>query len=177
MRFWVCILVLLFVHNQFSRADKTIHSDSLYTEKYIRDIYISDSKRALQLLDEAENRKTISLRVINELRSLSYSNMYMNKLAFMYAKKAYLLDSIYQKDPEHMLKMTVYLAEFSAMMSKYNESMHYALEGIRQAQELGNREARARLFFCMGENNWRLSFKDKAYDYFDRTIELLRGSK
>lgn len=177
MRFWVCILVLLFVHNQYSRADKTIHSDSLYTEKYIRDIYISDSKRALQLLDEAENRKTISLRVINELRSLSYSNMYMNKLAFMYAKKAYLLDSIYQKDPEHMLKMTVYLAEFSAMMSKYNESMHYALEGIRQAQELGNREARARLFFCMGENNWRLSFKDKAYDYFDRTIELLRGSK
>lgn len=177
MRFWVCILVLLFVHNQFSRADKTIHSDSLYTEKYIRDIYISDSKRALQLLDEAENRKTISLRVINELRSLSYSNMYMNKLAFMYAKKAYLLDSIYQKDPEHMLKMTVYLAEFSAMMSKYNESMHYALEGIRQAQELGNREARARLFFCMGENNWRLSFKDKAYDYFDRTIELLSGSK
>ena len=177
MRFWVCILVLLFVHNQFSRADKTIHSDSLYTEKYIRDIYISDSKRALQLLDEAENRKTISLRVINELRSLSYSNMYMNKLAFMYAKKAYLLDSIYQKDPEHMLKMTVYLAEFSAMMSKYNESMHYALEGIRQAQELGNREARARLFFCMGENNWRLSFKDKAYDYFDRTIELLCGSK
>lgn len=177
MRFWVCILVLLFVHNQFSRADKTIHSDSLYTEKYIRDIYISDSKRALQLLDEAENRETISLRVINELRSLSYSNMYMNKLAFMYAKKAYLLDSIYQKDLEHMLKMTVYLAEFSAMMSKYNESMHYALEGIRQAQELGNREARARLFFCMGENNWRLSFKDKAYDYFDRTIELLRGSK
>ncbi len=177
MRFLVCILVLLFVHNQYSRADKTIHSDSLYTEKYIRDIYISDSKRALQLLDEAENRKTISLRVINELRSLSYSNMYMNKLAFMYAKKAYLLDSIYQKDPEHMLKMTVYLAEFSAMMSKYNESMHYALEGIRQAQELGNREARARLFFCMGENNWRLSFKDKAYDYFDRTIELLRGSK
>ena len=113
MRFLVCILVLLFVHNQYSRADKTIHSDSLYTEKYIRDIYISDSKRALQLLDEAENRKTISLRVINELRSLSYSNMYMNKLAFMYAKKAYLLDSIYQKDPEHMLKMTVYLAEFS----------------------------------------------------------------
>lgn len=177
MRFLVCILVLLFVHNQYSRADKTIHSDSLYTEKYIRDIYISDSKRALQLLDEAENKETISLRVINELRSLSYSNMYMNKLAFMYAKKAYLLDSIYEKDPEHMLKMTVYLAEFSSMMSKYNESMHYALEGIKQAQGLDNREAKARLFFCMGENNWRLSFKDKAYGYFNRTIELLRGSK
>ena len=165
MRFFVCILVLLFVHNQFSRADKTLTDDSLYTEKYIRDIYIPEPRRALQLLDEAENRKTIPLRVVNELRSLSYSNMYMNKLAFMYARKAYLLDSIYQKDPKHMLKMTVHLAEFSAMMSKYNESMRYALDGIRQAQELGNREAKARLFFCMGENNWRLSFKDKAYDY------------
>ena len=55
----------------------------------------------------------------------------MNKLAFMYARKAYLLDSLYQKDPTHMLKMTVHLAEFSAMMSKYNESMRYALDGIR----------------------------------------------
>ena len=54
MRFFVCILVLLFVHNQFSRADKTLTDDSLYTEKYIRDIYIPEPRRALQLLDEAE---------------------------------------------------------------------------------------------------------------------------
>ena len=59
MRFFVCILVLLFVHNQFSRADKTLTDDSLYTEKYIRDIYIPEPRRALQLLDEAENRKTM----------------------------------------------------------------------------------------------------------------------
>ena len=173
----VCICIFLFVHNQILRADETVSDDSLYTAGYINSIYIAQPKRALQLLDEAENRKAIPLRIINELRSLSYSNMYMNKLAFMYARKAYLLDSISQKDPKHLLKMTVHLAEFSAMMSKYNESMRYALDGIRQAQELGNREAKARLFFCMGENNWRLSFKDKAYDYFNRTIELLRGSK
>lgn len=182
MRFLVFILVFLFVHNQFSRADKTLyadslHTDSLHTEKYIRNIHISQPERALQLLDEAEARKTISSRVVNELRSLAYGNMHMNKLAFMYARKAYLLDSIYQKDPEHMLKMTVYLAELSAMMNKYNESIHYALEGIKQLQELDDREAKVRLLFCMGENNWRLSFKDKAYDYFDRAIELLRGSK
>ena len=96
MRFWVCIFVLLFVLNQFSRADKIINNDSLYTEKYIRDIYISNPKRALQLLDEAETRKAFPLRLINELRSLSYRNMYMNKLAFMYARKSYLLDSISQ---------------------------------------------------------------------------------
>ena len=172
----VCICIFLFVHNQILRADETVSDDSLYTAGYINSIYIAQPERALQLLDEAENRKTIPLRIINELRSLSYSNMYMNKLAFMYARKAYLLDSISQKDPKHLLKMTVHLAEFSAMMSKYNESMRYAYSGIKLAQELEDREAKARLFFCIGENNWRLSFKDKAYDYFDRTIKLLRGS-
>ena len=177
MRFWVCIFVLLFVHNQFSRADKIINNDSLYTEKYIRDIYISNPKRALQLLDEAETRKAFPLRLINELRSLSYRNMYMNKLAFMYARKSYLLDSISQREPKHMLKMTVYLAELSSIMSKYNESTHYALSGIMQAQKLKDREAEARLLFCIGENNWRLSLKDEAYNYFGRTIELLRWSK
>ena len=45
-------------------------------------------------------------------------------------EKSYLLDSISQKDPKHLLKMTVHLAEFSAMMSKYNESMRYAYSGI-----------------------------------------------
>jgi len=94
MRFFVCILVLLFVHNQFSRADKTLTDDSLYTEKYIRDIYIPEPRRALQLLDEAEDRKTIPLRVVNELRSLSYSNMYMNKLAFMQEKLICLIPYI-----------------------------------------------------------------------------------
>ena len=116
----------------------------------IRDIYIPEPRRALQLLDEAEDRKTIPLRVVNELRSLSYSNMYMNKLAFMYARKAYLLDSLYQKDPKHMLKMTVHLAEFSAMMSKYNESMRYALDGIRQAQEFREQGSQSQVIFLYG---------------------------
>lgn len=101
MRFFVCILVLLFVHNQFSRADKTLTDDSLYTEKYIRNIYIPEPRRALQLLDEVENRKTIPLRVVNELRSLSYSNMYMNKLAFMYARKLICLFSISKRSETH----------------------------------------------------------------------------
>ena len=99
----VCICIFLFVHNQILRADETVSDDSLYTAEYINSIYIAQPKRALQLLDEAENRKAIPLRIINELRSLSYSNMYMNKLAFMYARKAYLLDSISQKDPKHLL--------------------------------------------------------------------------
>jgi len=101
----------------------------------------------------------------------------MNKLAYVYARKSYVLDSVYQKDPEHLLKMTVYLAELSFLMSKYNESMNYALDGIAQSKRLEDRVSEARLLYCIGENNRMLSFKDKAYDYFDSAIDLLKGRK
>ena len=71
---------------------------TLCIQKNISEIFIFPTPNVLlQLLDEAETRKAFPLRLINELRSLSYRNMYMNKLAFMYARKSYLLDSISQK--------------------------------------------------------------------------------
>lgn len=176
IRLGVCICILLFVHNQILMADEATNADSITTE-YIRSIYIEKPKCALKLLDVAENKKSMPLRVIDELRSLSYRNLFMNKLAYVYARKSYVLDSVYQKDPEHLLKMTVYLAEFSFLMSKYNESMNYALDGIAQSKRLEDRVSEARLLYCIGENNRMLSFKDKAYDYFDSAIDLLKGRK
>ena len=176
IRLGVCICILLFLHNQILMADEATNADSITTE-YIRSIYIEKPKCALKLLDVAENKKSMPLRVIDELRSLSYRNLFMNKLAYVYARKSYVLDSVYQKDPEHLLKMTVYLAELSFLMSKYNESMNYALDGIAQSKRLEDRVSEARLLYCIGENNRMLSFKDKAYDYFDSAIDLLKGRK
>lgn len=176
IRLGVCICILLFVHNQILMADEATNADSITTE-YIRSIYIEKPKCALKLLDVAENKKSMPLRVIDELRSLSYRNLFMNKLAYVYARKSYVLDSVYQRDPEHLLKMTVYLAELSFLMSKYNESMNYALDGIAQSKRLEDRVSEARLLYCIGENNRMLSFKDKAYDYFDSAIDLLKGRK
>ena len=115
IRLGVCICILLFVHNQILMADEATNADSITTE-YIRSIYIEKPKCALKLLDVAENKKSMPLRVIDELRSLSYRTLFMNKLAYVYARKSYVLDSVYQKDPEHLLKMTVYLAELSFLM-------------------------------------------------------------
>ena len=103
IRLGVCICILLFVHNQILMADEATNADSITTE-YIRSIYIEKPKCALKLLDVAENKKSMPLRVIDELRSLSYRNLFMNKLAYVYARKSYVLDSVYQKDPEHLLK-------------------------------------------------------------------------
>ena len=124
----VCVCLFLFVFNQFLFADKTMESDSLYTYKYINGIYMSEPERALNLLEGAESKKTLPLRIINELRSKAYRNMYMTKLAFVYARKSYLLDSISQKDPKHLLKMTVDLAELALLMSDHKESMRYIKE-------------------------------------------------
>ncbi len=104
---------------------------TLCIQKNISEIFIFPTPNVLySCWMRPKPEKAFPLRLINELRSLSYRNMYMNKLAFMYARKSYLLDSISQREPKHMLKMTVYLAELSSIMSKYNESMHYALSGI-----------------------------------------------
>lgn len=55
--------------------------------------------------------------------------------------------------------------------------MNYALDGIAQSKRLEDRVSEARLLYCIGENNRMLSFKDKAYDYFDSAIDLLKGRK
>ena len=129
----ICFCLFLFVFNQLLFADKTIENDSLYTSEYISRIYMAEPERALSLLDGAESKKTIPLRIIHELRSRVYRNMYMTKLAFLYAKKSYLLDSVSQKDPKHLLTMTVDLAELAVLMSDHKESMRYALDGIKLA--------------------------------------------
>ena len=83
------------------------------TEEYIAKIFIEEPKRALQLLDEAENLNCMPSNMINDLRSRTYRNMYMNKSAFVYARKAYVIDSIQGTDPSHLLEMTIDLAEIS----------------------------------------------------------------
>ena len=47
---------------------------------------MAEPERALSLLDGAESKKTIPLRIIHELRSRVYRNMYMTKLAFVCQK-------------------------------------------------------------------------------------------
>nr|WP_227472040.1 AraC family transcriptional regulator [Parabacteroides bouchesdurhonensis] len=158
-------------------ANKAINNDSLHTVEYISDIYIKEPKRALSLLDEAETGNLIPLNLIDELRSKAYRNMYMNKLAFLYAKKSYMNDSISQKDPQHLLKMTIDLAELLILLSENDESMRYALKGLALAKKEKDKGAESRLLFCIGENKRILSFKDEGYDFFDQAIELLSDTE
>ena len=158
-------------------AKEVVSDDSLYTREYISQIYIAEPERALKLLDEAENRGTMLPYLINDLRSMAYRNMYMNKLAFDYARKSYVLDSVSQNNPEHLLQMTIALAELSNLLSEYKESMRYAMQGIEFTQRQNDIKAESKLLFCIGENERMLSLKERGYEHFDTAIRLLQNIK
>lgn len=147
-----------------------------YTEQYIKDIYISDPERALELLTEAEAKNMMPIHQIDDLRSMVYRQMYQCKLAFLYARKAYVHDSIVNNNPVHLLKMTVTLAELSNLLSEYKESIRYAVQGLQLAKEEGDRQAEGKLLFCMGENKRMLSFREEGYEYFDKAMQVLTNT-
>ena len=167
----------LFLYSQLSMAKDVASDDSLYTREYISQIYIAEPERALKLLDEAENRGTMLPYLISDLRSIAYRNIYMNKLAFDYARKSYVLDSVSQNNPEHLLQMTIALAELSNLLSEYKESMRYAMQGIEFAQRQNDIKAESKLLFCIGENERMLSLKERSYEHFDTAIRLLQNIK
>nr|WP_259325607.1 hypothetical protein [Bacteroides stercoris] len=178
MKKFLYICFLFWVNSVFLMAQEKKESgqSSLYTDQYITDIYMSEPDRALQLLDEAEKKKVMMPARINDLRSMVYRNRYQCKLAFRYARRAYVQDSIAGNSPEHLLKMTIALAELSSLLSEYEVSNRYVVEGIRQARDMENKRAEAKQLFCMGENKRWLSFKKDAYETFDEAIQLLRDA-
>ncbi|OUN99295.1 helix-turn-helix domain-containing protein [Bacteroides clarus] len=170
---YICFLFL--VDNVFLMAQEKENNEqsSPYTEQYITDIYMTEPDRALQLLDEAEEKRAMLPARINDLRSMVYRNKYQCKLAFRYARRAYVQDSVANNTPEHLLKMTIELADLASLLSEYEVSNRYVVEGIRLARNMNDEQAEAKLLFCMGENKRRLSFKKEAYETFDEAIRLL----
>lgn len=174
--FYICLLLLGFLSvSALASGDKG--TKDIYTEQYITDIYMDEPKRALQLLDEAETKQALPIYKVDDLRSMVYSYLYQDKSAFHYARRAYVHDSISGNHPDHLLKMTITLADLSHTLSEYKESNRYAVEGLELARRLDDRQSECKLLFCMGENKWMLSLKEEGYELFDKAIALLDGRK
>lgn len=82
-----------------------------------------------------------------------------------------------EANPDHVLKMTIILADLSHTLSDYKESNRYAVEGLELARRLDDPQSECKLLFCMGENKWMLSLKEEGYELFDKAIALLDGRK
>ena len=174
--YYLCFLLLGFLSLPV-RAGEANREPEQYTREYIMKDYMTEPDRTLQLLDEAEANSAMPLNIVDELRSVVYRNMYRNKSALHYARRAYVSDSLSHDDPSHLLRMTVAMAELSHLLSEYKESMRYAVQGVELARELKDIQSECKLLFCMGENKRMLSFKEEGYQFFDQAIDLLDNSK
>lgn len=174
--YYLCFLLLGFLSLPV-RAGGDNRAPEQYTREYIMKDYMKDPVRTLQLLDKAEVNSAMPLNIVDELRSAVYRNMYRNKSALYYARRAYVSDSLSHDNPSHLLRMTVSMAELFSLLSEYKESMRYAVQGVELARELKDIQSECRLLFCMGENKRRLSFKEEGYLFFDQAIDLLDNSK
>lgn len=174
--YYLCFLLLGFLSLPV-RAGEDNRGPEQYTREYIMKDYMKDPVRTLQLLDKAEVNSAMPLNIVDELRSAVYRNMYRNKSALHYARRAYVSDSLSHDNPSHLLRMTVSMAELFSLLSEYKESMRYAVQGVELARELKDIQSECKLLFCMGENKRRLSFKEEGYLFFDQAIDLLDNSK
>ena len=174
--YYLCFLLLGFLSLPV-RAGGDNRAPEQYTKEYIMKDYMKDPVRTLQLLDKAEVNSAMPLNIVDELRSVVYRNMYRNKSALYYARRAYVSDSLSHDNPSHLLRMTVSMAELFSLLSEYKESMRYAVQGVELARELKDIQSECKLLFCMGENKRRLSFKEEGYLFFDQAIDLLDNSK
>ena len=174
--YYLCFLLLGFLSLPV-RAGEDNRGPEQYTREYIMKDYMKDPVRTLQLLDKAEVNSAMPLNIVDELRSVVYRNMYRNKSALYYVRRAYVSDSLSHDNPSHLLRMTVSMAELFSLLSEYKESMRYAVQGVELARELKDIQSECRLLFCMGENKRRLSFKEEGYLFFDQAIDLLDNSK
>ena len=174
--YYLCFLLLGFLSLPV-RAGGDNRAPEQYTREYIMKDYMKDPVRTLQLLDKAEVNSAMPLNIVDELRSAVYRNMYRNKSALYYARRAYVSDSLSHDNPSHLLRMTVSMAELFSLLSEYKESMRYAVQGVELARELKDIQSECKLLFCMGENKKRLSFKEEGYLFFDQAIDLLDNSK
>lgn len=174
--YYLCFLLLGFLSLPV-RAGEDNRGPEQYTREYIMKDYMKDPVRTLQLLDKAEVNSAMPLNIVDELRSAVYRNMYRNKSALYYARRAYVSDSLSHDNPSHLLRMTVSMAELFSLLSEYKESMRYAVQGVELARELKDIQSECRLLFGMGENKRRLSFKEEGYLFFDQAIDLLDNSK
>ena len=137
---------------------------------------MTEPDRTLQLLDEAEANSAMPLNIVDELRSVVYRNMYRNKSALHYARRAYVSDSLSHDDPSHLLRMTVAMTELSHLLSEYKESMRYAVQGVELARELKDIQSECKLLFAWGEQK-NAFLQEEGYQFFDQAIDLLDNSK
>lgn len=138
----------------------------------ITTIYIDKPKKALQMLDSAEQHRLISIEEIQNLRAMSYFYGLDNpNKALECANKGYS-NAIENVDTLAQLNSLKVLVTVYYMQSHYTEVIIKSNEAIELALKIKDKESVAFFYMALGSAKSEIDNLNDALDYLNKSIEI-----
>ena len=138
----------------------------------ITTIYIDKPKKALQMLDSAEQHRLIPIEEIHNLRAMSYFYGLDNpQKALECANKGYS-NAIENVDTLAQLNSLKVLVTVYYMQSHYTEVIIKSNEAIELALKIKDKESVAFFYMALGSAKSEIDNLNDALDYLNKSIEI-----
>lgn len=160
------------VRNKNSQVYSTPKEKEVTLLRKITTIYIDKPKKALQMLDSAEQHRLIPIEEIQNLRAMSYFYGLDNpQKALECANKGYS-NAIENVDTLAQLNSLKVLVTVYYMQSHYTEVIIKSNEAIELALKNKNKESVAFFYMALGSAKSEIDNLNDALDYLNKSIEI-----
>ena len=160
------------VRNKNSQVYSTPKEKEVTLLRKITTIYIDKPKKALQMLDSAEQHRLIPIEEIQNLRAMSYFYGLDNpQKALECANKGYS-NAIENVDTLAQLNSLKVLVTVYYMQSHYTEVIIKSNEAIELALKIKDKEAVAFFYMALGSAKSEIDNLNDALDYLNKSIEI-----
>lgn len=171
------LLLAIFVvscgeRNKNSQVYSTPKEKEVTLLRKITTMYIVKPKKALQMLDSAEQHRLIPIEEIQNLRAMSYFYGLDNpNKALECANKGYS-NAIENVDTLAQLNSLKVLVTVYYMQSHYTEVIIKSNEAIELAQKINDKESVAFFYMALGSAKSEIDNLNDALDYLNKSIEI-----
>lgn len=160
------------VRNKNSQVYSTPKEKEVTLLRKITTIYIDKPKKALQMLDSAEQHRLIPIEEIQNLRAMSYFYGLNNpQKALECANKGYS-NAIENVDTLAQLNSLKVLVTVYYMQSHYTEVIIKSNEAIELALKIKDKESVAFFYMALGSAKSEIDNLNDALDYLNKSIEI-----
>ena len=160
------------VRNKNSQVYSTPKEKEVTLLRKITTIYIDKPKKALQMLDSAEQHRLIPIEEIQNLRAMSYFYGLDNpQKALECANKGYS-NAIENVDTLAQLNSLKVLVTVYYMQSHYTEVIIKSNEAIELALKIKDKESVAFFYMALGSAKSEIDNLNDALDYLNKSIEI-----
>ncbi len=160
------------VRNKNSQVYSTPKEKEVTLLRKITTIYIDKPKKALQMLDSAEQHRLIPIEELQNLRAMSYFYGLDNpNRALECANKGYS-NAIENVDTLAQLNSLKVLVTVYYMQSHYTEVIIKSNEAIELALKIKDKESLAFFYMALGSAKSEIDNLNDALDYLNKSIEI-----